>query len=156
MEAQMSTTTRTIHATPEAVFDVLADGWSYGQWVVGASRVRDVTDGWPAEGTHIHHSVGAWPLLIDDTTTVRACERPILLELTVRAWPSGEGAVRVTCRADGDDTEVTMEEDATKGPAALIPKALRDVVLERRNRESLRRLAILAERAGTAGDPAPR
>jgi uncharacterized protein YndB with AHSA1/START domain len=57
----MSTTTRTIHATPDAVFDVLADGWSYSQWVVGASRVRDVTDGWPAEGTHIHHSVGPGP-----------------------------------------------------------------------------------------------
>jgi uncharacterized protein YndB with AHSA1/START domain len=150
MEAQMSTTTRTIHATPDAVFDVLADGWSYSQWVVGASRVRDVTDGWPAEGTHIHHSVGAWPLLIDDATTVRSCDRPNQLELTVRAWPSGEGIVRVTCRPNGTDTDVTIEEDATKGPATLIPKPARDLVLDRRNRESLRRLAILAERAATA------
>lgn len=142
----MSTTTRTIHATPEAVFDVLADGWSYSQWVVGASRVRDVTEGWPAEGTHIHHSVGAWPLLIDDTTTVRSCDRPRQLELTVRAWPSGEGIVRLTCRPNGAGTDVTMEEDATRGPATLVPKVARDVVLDRRNRESLRRLAILAER----------
>ena len=94
-----------------------------------------------------HHSVGAWPLLIDDTTTVRRSERPELLELTVRAWPSGEGVVRITCRADGADTEVTMEEDATKGPAVLVPKPVRDVVLDRRNREALRRLAILVERA---------
>ncbi|WP_256792167.1 SRPBCC family protein [Terrabacter sp. Ter38] len=148
----MSTTTRTVHGTPEAVFDVLADGWSYSQWVVGASRVRDVTPGWPAPDTHIHHSVGAWPLLIDDTTTVRRCERPELLELTVRAWPSGEGVVRITCRASGADTEVTMEEDATKGPALIVPKPLRDVVLDRRNREALRRLAILVER--TQPDPA--
>ena len=143
----MSTTTRTIHATPDAVFDVLANGWSYSQWVVGASRVRDVTPGWPAVGTHIHHSVGAWPLLIDDTTTVRRSERPAVLELTVRAWPSGEGVVRITCRPNGQGTEVTMEEDATKGPAVLVPKPLRDVVLDRRNREALRRLAILVERA---------
>ncbi|WP_330473699.1 SRPBCC family protein [Terrabacter sp. C0L_2] len=148
----MSTTTRTIHATPDAVFDVLSDGWSYGQWVVGASRVRDVTPGWPAEGSHIHHSVGAWPMLIDDATTVRACERPTLLELTVRAWPSGEGTVRISCRPNGAGTDVTMEEDATKGPAALIPKAARDLVLDRRNRESLQRLAILAEQASAGGD----
>jgi hypothetical protein len=45
-----------------------------------------------------------------------------------------------------------MEEDATKGPAALIPKAARDLVLDRRNRESLQRLAILAERASAGGD----
>jgi uncharacterized protein YndB with AHSA1/START domain len=143
----MSTTTRIIHGSPDAVFDVLANGWSYSQWVVGASRVRDVSEGWPAEGTEIHHSVGAWPLLVDDTTSVRRSERPHELELTVRAWPSGEGVVRITLRPEGTDTEVTMEEDATKGPAVLVPRVLRDVALDRRNRESLRRLAILVERA---------
>ncbi len=143
----MSTTTRIIHGSPDAVFDVLANGWSYSQWVVGASRVRDVAPDWPAEGTRIHHSVGAWPFLINDTTTVRRSERPILLELIVRAWPSGEGVVRITCRAQGDGTEVTMEEDATKGPALLVPRPVRDLALDRRNREALRRLAILVERA---------
>ena len=144
----MSTTKRIIHASPDKVFDVLANGWSYSQWVVGASRVRDVTENWPAEGAEIHHSVGAWPLLINDLTTVMRSERPHLLELTVRAWPSGEGVVRITCRPEGMDTEVTMEEDATKGPTLLIPKVVRDVVLDRRNREALSRLAILVERAG--------
>jgi hypothetical protein len=148
----MSTTTRTIHSTPDAVFDVLANGWSYSQWVVGASRVRDVTPGWPAVGTHIHHSVGAWPLLIDDTTTVRRSERPDVLELTVRAWPSGEGVVRITCRPNGQGTEVTMEEDATGGPAVLVPRPVRDLVLHRRNREALQRLAILVERALPGGE----
>jgi uncharacterized protein YndB with AHSA1/START domain len=148
MEAIMSTTKRIIHASPDRVFDVLANGWSYSQWVVGASRVRDVTDTWPEEGAEIHHSVGAWPLLINDLTTVLRSERPTLLELTVRAWPSGEGVVRVTCRPEGTDTEVTMEEDATKGPALLIPRLVRDLALDRRNREALSRLAILVERAG--------
>ena len=145
----MNTTTRIIHGTPDAVFDVLANGWSYSQWVVGASRVRDVSDGWPADGTNIHHSVGAWPLLIDDTTTVRRSARPTLLELTVRAWPSGEGFVRITCRPEGVDTEVTMEEDVTKGPAVLVPRPVRDLILDRRNQEALRRLAI-ARRASAS------
>ena len=145
----MSTTTRIIHGSPEAVFDVLANGWTYSQWVVGASRIREVSEDWPAEGTEIHHSVGAWPLLIDDTTTVRRSERPTLLELTVRAWPSGEGVVRITCRPEGADTEVTMEEDAASGPALLVPRPVRSLALDRRNRETLARLAILVERAGT-------
>ena len=151
----MSTTTRTIHGSPDAVFDVLADGWSYSQWVVGASVVREVSDDWPAVGTTIHHSAGAWPLLIDDRSTVHRSERPTLLELTVRAWPSGEGIVRFTCRPNGADTEVTMEEDATKGPARLIPRPVRDLALDRRNREVLRRLAILVERARTVRRGAP-
>lgn len=145
----MSSTTRTIHGSPEAVFAVLANGWSYSQWVVGASRVRDVMAGWPAVGMDIHHSVGAWPFLIDDVTTVLRSEPPLLLELKVRAWPSGEGVVRISCQPDGSDTVVTMEEDATKGPALLVPKPARDVLLDRRNREALRRLAILVERAQT-------
>jgi len=143
----VSSTTRIIHGTPDAVFDVLANGWSYSQWVVGASRVRSVTGTWPEPGAEVEHSVGAWPVLINDTTTVERSERPTFLELTVRAWPSGEGRVRITCRAVGDDTEVTMEEDATKGPALLIPRVLRDPVLHRRNQETLRRLSILVERA---------
>ena len=99
----MSRTSRVFHCTPDDVFDVLADGWSFATWVVGAARIRDVSEGWPAEGTQIHHSVGGWPLLIDDTTTVRRSERPRLLELTVRAWPSGEGVVRITCRPERAD-----------------------------------------------------
>ena len=98
-------------------------------------------------GSEIHHSVGAWPLLIDDVTTVRRCERPSLLELTVRAWPTGEGVVRITCEPDGDGTLVTMEEDATRGIAALVPKPVRDLALDLRNREALDRLALLVEKA---------
>ena len=68
----MATNTRTIHATPEAVWDVLADGWLYPLWVVGASRMREVDDHWPAVGARLHHSVGSWPLLLDDETEVVA------------------------------------------------------------------------------------
>jgi len=32
----MATNTRRIKATPEQVWDVLADGWLYPLWVVGA------------------------------------------------------------------------------------------------------------------------
>ena len=57
-----------MHATPDQVWEVLADGWLYPLWVVGASRMREVDAGWPAPGTMLHHSVGTWPLLLDDVT----------------------------------------------------------------------------------------
>ena len=55
---------------------MLADGWSYATWVVGAARVRDVDPGWPATGSRVHHSVGLWPLLIQDFTLVECSEPP--------------------------------------------------------------------------------
>ena len=39
------TVSRPVAAPPEAVWAVLADGWQYGTWVVGASRVRAVDPG---------------------------------------------------------------------------------------------------------------
>ena len=53
---------------PDDVFAVLGDGWLYPTWVVGASRMRAVDPAWPAEGAHLHHSLGAWPVLFDDDT----------------------------------------------------------------------------------------
>ena len=141
----MSTTTRVMHCTPENVFDVLTDGWSYATWVVGAARIREVDVDWPAAGSRIHHSVGAWPVLISDTTVVEEVDAPRRLQLRVKAWPTGEGRVILTCTPQGDDTEVTIEERAVSGPATLIPTAAQDFMLHQRNVEALRRLSYLAE-----------
>jgi len=43
----VATVTATIRATPAAVHAVLADGWAYAGWVVGASHVRAVQADWP-------------------------------------------------------------------------------------------------------------
>ena len=141
----MSTTTRTVSATPEQVWEVLADGWLYPLFVVGASRMRDVDESWPAVGARLHHSVGTWPLLIDDTTEVLEVEEGRRLLLKARGWPAGEAHVDISVRPDGDATLVTMEEDATAGPGVLVPKPLRDAQLHWRNVEALRRLAFLVE-----------
>jgi uncharacterized protein YndB with AHSA1/START domain len=142
----MSITKRVMATTPDRVWAVLSDGWLYPLWVVGASRIREVEDGWPAVGTRIHHSVGAWPLLIDDYTEVLLCEADRVLELRARAWPTGEASVRIRLTPLGDETEVTIEEDASSGPATLVPKPVRTPPLHWRNVETLRRLAYLAER----------
>ena len=142
----MSQNTRLMSCTPQDVFDVLSDGWSYATWVVGAARIRDVDEGWPAVGTRIHHSVGLWPLLISDNTEVEEVDAPRRLRLKVRLWPSGSGVVTLTCTPHGDgETEVVMEEQLVSGPAALLPKAAQDPLLHARNVEALNRLAYLAE-----------
>ena len=141
----MSTTTRSVSATPEQVWEVLADGWLYPLFVVGASRMRDVDESWPAVGAKLHHSVGTWPLLIDDTTEVLEVEEGRRLLLKARGWPAGEAHVDISLRPDGHATLVTMEEDATAGPGVLVPKPLRDAQLHWRNVEALRRLAFVVE-----------
>jgi hypothetical protein len=142
----MSTNTRRMQATPEQVWDVLADGWLYPLWVVGASRMRDVDDEWPVIGARLHHSIGTWPLLLDDDTEVVAATPGSMLTLHARAWPTGTAGVTLRLDAVGGETDVTIEEDAVAGPGRLVPKPLRDVPLAWRNVESLRRLAYIVER----------
>jgi len=143
----MSRNRRLLHATPEQVWSVLADGWLYPLWVVGASRMREVDDEWPAVGARLHHSVGSWPLLLDDTTEVLDVAPATMLRLRARAWPTGAAEVVIRLEASGSETEVVIEEDAVSGPGSwLAPKPVRDVPLAWRNVETLRRLAYLAER----------
>jgi uncharacterized protein YndB with AHSA1/START domain len=138
----------TMNATPDAVWRVLADGWLYPLWVVGASRVRQVDDTWPEPGSRIHHSVGLWPAVINDETEVLECLPQSMIELNAKAWPGGEAEVTIRLEPEGARTRVRMIEDVTGGPARLVPKPLRAPALLWRNRESLRRLGWLAERRG--------
>ncbi|MCW2492981.1 MAG: hypothetical protein QOH56_4170 [Pseudonocardiales bacterium] len=148
----IETTWRT-QATPEQVWRVLSDGWLYASWVVGASRIREVDDRWPAAGSKIHHSVGVWPLLLDDETQVLTSEPNQLLLLQARTRPLGEARVRISVRdrlgASGP-VEIGIREDLVDGPGRIVPPALRQRMLVPRNRESLRRLALLAEGRGDA------
>lgn len=141
----MSTTSRPVAATPEQVWEVLSDGWLYPLFVVGASRMRAVDDTWPTVGSRLHHSVGSWPLLIDDTTEVLEVEENRRLLLLARGWPAGQAHVDISLQPSGDTTVVTITEDATAGPGTLIPKPLRDAQLHVRNVEALRRLSFLVE-----------
>jgi hypothetical protein len=148
----MSRTTRIMNCRPEDVFSVLSDGWLYGMWVVGSARIRDVDATWPRPGAKIHHSVGAWPVLISDTSEVDRFDEPHLIELRVRAWPAGEAQVILTCTPlDDDRVEVVMEEFPVSGPATLIPKPLESRLLHARNTEALRRLSFLAEHGARSG-----
>ncbi|MGW7681732.1 SRPBCC family protein [Kribbella sp. NPDC054772] len=135
-----------IEASVEDVFAILTDGWSYAAWVVGASRIRDVDPPWPEPGGRIHHSVGAWPFLVDDTTTSLEYEPAHLLRLRVRVWPVGHGEVGFRATETADGCRLVMTETAVSGPATLLPSAVSDLMLHPRNAEALRRLKLLAEK----------
>ena len=132
----MSTNKRTIRASADEVWRVLSDGWLYPVFVVGASRMREVDDHWPQIGAKLHHSVGVWPALLDGTTSVLAAEPPTMLKLRARAWPGGKAEVVFRLQPRGNETEVTIEEDAVSGPGKLMPKPLRDLPLTWRNVET--------------------
>ena len=118
---------RIIAATPDDVWKVLADGWLYPLWVVGATRMRDVDANWPDKGSRIHHSVGVWPLLINDHTEVLDVVPGRSISLRARAWPIGEAKVDIRLSDVGAQTEVVIEEDAIAGPGVLVPEPLKAV-----------------------------
>jgi hypothetical protein len=137
---------RPTSAPAQAVWKVLVDGWTYPSWVVGASRMRGVAANWPAIGAELHHSVGAWPLLIDDVTRVLAVEPQQELRLRGKGWPVGEVEIHLVLRpGENGGCELVMCEDVVTGPGKLIPKPIRALLMKRRNAETLRRLAYLAE-----------
>jgi uncharacterized protein YndB with AHSA1/START domain len=148
---------RPMHASPEQVFAVLSNGWLYPSWVVGASRMRDVEEHWPAVGSRLHHSFGVWPVLLDDNTEVLRCEPPHRLVLQARGWPAGEATVDLRIDRAPDGCVVTLLEDATHGPGRLLPRPVRVAAIAPRNRETLKRLAFLAEgRPAVTAAQAPR
>jgi hypothetical protein len=147
---------RRLKCSPEEVFAVLNDGWTYPLWVVGASRMRDVDDGWPAPGAKLHHSFGVWPVLIDDTTEVLESEPGKRLVLEARGWPVGKARVEITVEPSGNDSLVSISEDASGGPARLVPEPIRKPAIDFRNRESLRRLGYVAEGRSDQADIAER
>ena len=137
---------RSVAAPAEAVWDVLADGWLYASWVVGASRVRDVDETWPDAGSALHHSVGVWPAVLSDSTEVELAAPPHHLVLTPHGGPFGSARVDITIVPDGPETcTVTIAEDAISGPGRLVPMPARQAMVLPRNREALRRLGLLAE-----------
>jgi hypothetical protein len=141
----VSTNYRAMACAPQNVFDVLADGWLFPTWVVGASRMRNVDEDWPHPGTQLHHSFGTWPLLVNDETTMLEWDPPRHAVLKPKGWPIGEALVSIDVKPRPNGCVVRMMEKPVAGPASMLPRFLIDALIHRRNVESLKRLAFVAE-----------
>jgi hypothetical protein len=143
----MPTTTHDTTASPDDVWAVLSDGWVFPLWVVGASRIRAVDADWPNEGSRIHHSVGLWPLLLNDETRSLSCHPGRELRLEARALPLGRAEVLIRLHDLPRGCRIEIIEHFVSVPLRAIPPAAQHVAVHPRNVESLRRLAFLAERS---------
>ncbi|WP_197381585.1 SRPBCC family protein [Mycolicibacterium mengxianglii] len=141
------TVKRDTTATREQVWSVIADGWTYSQWVVGNSRMRAVDPNWPEVGSTIRHSIGVWPLLLDDVTVVEDCQPMEQLVLLAKGRPFGKA--RITLRLsdiDGGGCRIEMAEVPVGAPMGWVPNRLALAAAIPRNRECTWRLTALAER----------
>ncbi len=137
---------RHVDAPAAAVWGVLADGWLYANWVVGASRVRTVDLTWPATDSTLKHSFGLWPAVISDESRVLESDAGRRILIQAKGWPLGEARVQLTVEPwDDDSCNVQMIEDAVTGPGTLVPRVIRQRAIVMRNREAVHRLALIAE-----------
>jgi hypothetical protein len=138
--------TRDVRANRQQIWDAMADGWTYSQWVVGNSRTRAVDPHWPQPGSAIRHSIGVWPLVISDQTVVESCTPGE--ELVLHAGLGRLGGARITLRLSDipGGCRIEMIEVPASGPIKFIPDRLALAAVYPRNRECLLRLTALAER----------
>ena len=142
----MATNTRHIDVRRAQAWDVLSDGWTFSNWVVGNSHVRAVERGWPEVGARLFHASGLWPLVTRDETIVEECEPHVRLVLLVRGRPVGEARVVLELDDEDDGCRVTMHETPVAGPGRWLHNPAFEAILVRRNTETLDRLAAVAER----------
>ena len=141
------TVKRDTSASRDEVWAAIADGWTYSQWVVGNSRMRAVDPNWPQIGSTIRHSVGVWPLLLDDVTVVEECQPLQRLVLLAKGRPFGKA--RITLQLfdiDGGGCRIEMAEVPVGAPMGWVPKRVALAAAFPRNRECTWRLATIAER----------
>lgn len=144
-DSPMVVVERVMNAAPFRAFRALSDPWLMPAWVVGATHIRDVDEEWPAEGARLHHKIGAWPLALSDTTSVVECEPPNRLVLQGRAYPFGQVRIELTVRSHDDGALVIMAEAPIQGLVLALDNPVQRRILKARNRESLDRLAAIAE-----------
>jgi uncharacterized protein YndB with AHSA1/START domain len=142
----MATTEQTFDVSVSDLFATLANPDTYPHWLVGAKRIRSVSDDWPQPKSFFEHVVGFGPAVIPDRTTVRAIDPPHMLEMLVRARPLLEAVVRFEVRGSATGCTLVMRET----PAGVY-KAISSVaqpLIRARNERSLRRLQEYVESRG--------
>ncbi|MGY1809401.1 SRPBCC family protein [Blastococcus sp. SYSU D00669] len=131
---------------PEQVWDVLADGHAYAEWVIGTKEIRAVDPGWPAVGTAIHYTVGIGPLTLKGRTTVRQLDKGRRLGLEADAGLLGSARIVIELDEWGEDTVVELDEHPLRGPASWLHNPVSDALMLLRGRPMVLQFARVVEK----------
>lgn len=136
---------RYIAVSPSSVFEVLADARQYGYVVAGSKEIRDSDPRWPRKGAEFHHTVGYGPLSVKDTTQVVEVDSPQMLRVIAGAKLLGKAEVTFELEEHDGGTRVTLVEDPLVPKVAYPLTPPVHLLTRLRNKETLRRLAEIAE-----------
>ncbi|MFE7273437.1 SRPBCC family protein [Streptomyces sp. NPDC057623] len=136
---------RLIQASPSVVWDVLADGHRYAEWVVGTSRSQPLSGRWPRTGAVIRYEVRLGPLRLVNETVVRRCEEGVCLELEAHAGVLGTARIAIELRPWGERCLVIVDEHPLQGAGGRLHNVGFEAVIQLRHRAMLARLARLCE-----------
>ncbi|MGW0565286.1 SRPBCC family protein [Streptomyces sp. NPDC003016] len=134
-----------IRRPPEVVWEVLADGSRYGDWVVGTSQSRPEKGDWPQVGATIEYTVRLGPWAATGQTVVRRSEPPYELELEADSGPLGTARIAIEVRPWGDDALIILDEHPLRGVGGMLHNTALDALLQLRHRSMLGRLAKVVE-----------
>ncbi|MCZ4607580.1 SRPBCC family protein [Streptomyces sp. Lzd4kr] len=136
---------RLVHASPDAVWAVLADGSRYADWVVGTSRSRPVRGQWPHLDAAIGYEVRLGPVQLINETVVRYCEEGVRLELEAHAGVLGTARIAIELRPWGELCLVIVDEHPLQGAGGRLHNVGFEALIQLRHRAMLARLARLCE-----------
>ncbi|MDT0388084.1 SRPBCC family protein [Streptomyces sp. DSM 41921] len=141
-----------IRVPPSAVWDVLADGNRYAEWVVGTSESHPVRGHWPHKDAAIRYQVRIGPVQLDNETTVRLCEEGSRLELEAHAGALGTARIAIELRPWGEHCLVIVDEHPLRGAGGRLHNVGFEALIQLRHRAMLARLARLCEGEAGAGN----
>lgn len=136
---------RLIKADPRTVWNVLADGDRYAEWVVGTSETRPRRGRWPEVDSAIGYTVRLGPVQVANETVVRHCEPGSVLELEARAGILGTARIAIELRPWGRHCLVLVDEHPLQGVGGTLHNVGVEALIQLRHRAMLARLAAVCE-----------
>ncbi|MCW7991476.1 polyketide cyclase [Streptomyces platensis subsp. clarensis] len=127
------------------MWEVLADGSRYADWVVGTSESRVARGLWPELGSALEYTVRLGPWTVAGTTVVRRVDVLRELELEVDSGPLGTARVAIDIRPWGDQALAIVDEHPLQGIGGTLHNAAVDALIQLRHRSMLARLANVVE-----------
>ncbi|MFG2356407.1 SRPBCC family protein [Streptomyces sp. NPDC048521] len=136
---------RLIKASPAAVWDVLADGSRYAEWVVGTASSRPKNGQWPQQEASIAYQVRLGPFRLGNETVVRRCREGSVLELEAHAGFLGTARIAIELREWGRYCLVIVDEHPLQGAGGALHNWGFEALIQLRHRAMLARLATACE-----------